>query len=463
MTQTLARQFFNETAVQEALDQLTNRLAESQSNLDGIRPPKQELTEDYTDILESVESLRGRELFYPYLSSGLGNGPLVELADGSVKYDFIIGIGVHYLGHSDPNLTRSVLKGALEDTVMQGNLQQNEASIRLMEQFIEIANRHGDGPDHCFLTSSGAMANENALKILFHGRPGADRVLTFEGGFSGRSLALAQVTDKPGYREGLPETIGVEQIPFVSQSQSDQAVEEALNTLEDRLEKADRYGCLMGELIQGEGGFYPIHESYLDGIVRRLEQHDVPLLVDEVQSFGRTARPFAYQLYGIDDHVDVVTVGKLTQTCATLFRNKWNPDPGLISQTFTSSTTAIAASNHILTELTGGDYFGDNGKNSTIHDWAVEQLEAIRDRHPDLIEGPYGRGAMVGFRVLDGTKERTLQFLHRLFDNGVIGFLAGSDPTRVRFLIPGGAVSRDDVRTVFDIVEDTLREVRADQ
>jgi 4-aminobutyrate aminotransferase-like enzyme len=454
--ETIGDRLFEDEHIQQSLDRVIDRLRDYQSDLTEIKPPESDLEQSYESILQSVEQNRGRGLFYPYLSSGLGNGPLVELGDGSVKYDFITGIGVHVLGHSDPKLTRTVLEAALQDTVMQGNLQQNEDSVRLMEELLAVANRQGAGLDHCFLTSSGAMANENALKILFHAREGANRVLAFENGFSGRTLALAQITDKPAYRRGLPETLDVDLIPFYPEHRDgDPGV--PLEKLDDHLSRhADDYGCMMMELVQGEGGFYPIEPDFLDGVLDRLEAHNVPVFVDEVQSFGRTSEPFTFQSYGINERVDVVTVGKMTQTCATLFREEWNPEPGLVSQTFTSSTTAIRASRHVLDRLMEGDYFGESGLNMTLHRRVVEELKEVQSRHPELIQGPFGIGAMVGFQVLDGSKDRTKQFLHQLFENGVIGFLAGEDPCRVRFLLPVGALETDHVKRAVQIVEETL-------
>jgi 4-aminobutyrate aminotransferase-like enzyme len=57
------------------------------------------------NYLQEFAADRGGKLFYDYIGSGIGNGPLVELADGSVKYDFITGIGVHYFGHSHPGVS----------------------------------------------------------------------------------------------------------------------------------------------------------------------------------------------------------------------------------------------------------------------------------------------------------------------------------------------------------------------
>ena len=58
------------------------------------------------------------------------------------------------------------------------------------------------------------MANENALKLLFHYQPRKTRILAFEGCFIGRTLALASITDKAKYRDGLPGTLSVDYLPF---------------------------------------------------------------------------------------------------------------------------------------------------------------------------------------------------------------------------------------------------------
>ena len=77
------------------------------------------------------------------------------------------------------------------------------------------------------------------------------------------------------------------------------------------------------------------------------------------------------------------------------------------------------------------------------------------------MSGPFGIGAMIAFTVFDGNLETTKKFLHALFEAGVVGFYAGMNPARVRFLIPVGAISIDDIDNVSAIVERTLAEVAA--
>src|SRR6185295_15939981 len=103
-------------------------LAEHQKALTAVRPPNPERQVTYDACLKQFGEHRAGALFYPYLGSGIGNGPFVELADGSVKFDMISGIGVHHFGHSNPALVNAASDAALRDTVMQGNLQQNAES-----------------------------------------------------------------------------------------------------------------------------------------------------------------------------------------------------------------------------------------------------------------------------------------------------------------------------------------------
>ena len=79
--------------------------------------------------------------------------------------------------------------------------------------------------------------------------------------------------------------------------------------------------------------------------------------------------------------------------------------------------------------------------------------------YPDWIQGPFGLGVMIGFSVFDGSEKITKGFLHQLFKNGVIAFNAGHSPTRVRFLLPVGAVTFEDIDQVCRIIMGTLKEM----
>ncbi|MBI3395123.1 MAG: aminotransferase class III-fold pyridoxal phosphate-dependent enzyme [Spirochaetia bacterium] len=452
-----SEQFEADPGFREAREQILGAFASHQKGIDGIRPPDPERLKASRDTMQSLSGMRGTDLFYPYLGSGFGRGPFVELIDGSVKYDFIAGIGVHFLGHGHPAVVRAALDGALRSTVMQGNLQQNVETHEFMHLLLSAANRGSAEMDHCFLTTSGAMANENALKIAFQAKAPADRVLAFESCFAGRTLALSHVTDKPAYRKGLPPTLSVDYVPFFDYRDPEGSTHRALKALERHIERyPGRHAAMICELVQGEGGFYPGSPQFFTTLMQALSQKKIPIIVDEIQTFGRTTHPFVFQHFGLDRFVDIVTVGKLTQVCATLFRGAFKPGPGLLSQTFTASTSAISCGTAILKELLHGDYYGTGGRIEHLHNYMVHALDGIAVRSNGKLGGPYGIGAMIAFRVLDGSEETSKRFTKQLFENGVISFTSGRDPVRLRFLLPAGAVTEKDIDAVAAIVESTL-------
>ena len=432
-------------------------LQDHQRHLTGVRPPDAEKKTSYEQMLKQFGDLRAGALWFPYLGSGFGRGALVELADGSVKYDLISGIGVHYFGHAHAGVVEACLDAAVRDTVMQGNLEQGQESVRLSRTLVDLAARKGAAIKHCFLSTSGAMANENALKLVFQKKTPANRVLAFSGAFAGRTMALAQITDKAAYRAGLPTVLPVDYVPFFDASRPAESTAAAVQVLRTHLHRyPGQHAVMCFELVQGEGGYHVGSREFFVALMEELKKHDVAVWADEVQTFGRTFEPFAFQHFGLDSFVDLVTVGKLTQVCATLFTEPYRPKPGLISQTFTAATSAIAAAQVILDEMIRGDFFGPEGRNARFHRRFVGHLEPVAKRHPDWVRGPFGIGGMIAMTVFDGSEEATKKFLHALYDAGVIGFIAGSSPARARFLLPCGNLADEDVDAACKLIEQTL-------
>lgn len=448
----IAEALNNDPRVLEAKKLLISAVKSHQEQITGIRPPIASLKQSYDGLLANFAHYRGAKLWFPFLGSGIGKGALVELADGSIKYDFIAGIGVHYWGHSHHDLIASGIDAAISDTIMQGNLQQNIDSVELSALLVQTSKF-----DHCFLTSSGAMANENALKIAFQKNYPARRVLAFERCFVGRTLAISQITDKAAYREGLPSNMLVDYVPYFDVNKPEESTKAAISTLEKYLHRYPKeYAVMCFEFIQGEGGFHQGASDFFKAIMVILKENNIAIFADEVQTFGRTPELFAFQYYGLEEYIDIASIGKLSQVCATLFMESYKPRSGLLSQTFTSSTSAIKASKIIITELINGGYYGPNGKIQHIHNHFASQLERLSKKHPSLIQGPFGLGCMIAFTPYDGDAQKVTSFVHCLFEAGVLSFIAGENPTRVRFLVPAGAVTNEDIDNVIKIIEETL-------
>lgn len=460
MAKTIADSYFNDPRIEKAKSLIAQALTEHKSKITGTKNADKELKDTYQKLIQDFSNDRGGNLFYNYIGSGIGNGALVELADGSVKYDFITGIGVHYFGHSHSDLIRAQIEGALSNTTMSGNLQQNNDSPKLFKLILEQANKYDAGFDHLFMTSSGVMAAENSLKIAFHKRFPAYRILAFEKCFMGRTLAVSQITDKDAYRKGLPQTLNVDYIPFYDDTDHQGSIDKAVAMLKKYFERyPGQYAAFCMELVQGEGGYWVGHTDYFKAIAKICKENNLSIIVDEVQTFMRTKEMFAFQYFGLDKDIDLVNIGKNAQICATLYRNDHKPTPGLISQTFTSANTAISAAYYIINEIAHNGYLGENGKIQKLHNKFSSLLGALHKKYPDYIEGPWGLGAMVGMTLFKGDTAKSKDFTLKLFDNGVLSFMAGSSPTRVRFLIPAGVATEEDIERACEIIEKTLIEM----
>lgn len=461
MKDLVATKLSKDPRIAQAKSLIQAALYDAKNDIDKVKAPSEDRQLYFMDLASRCSQARGGNIYYPYLGSGIGNGPLVELEDGSVKYDFITGIGVHYFGHSHEEVIMSSIDAAIQDTVMQGHLQQNADQMHLMESFLELARKNGASLDHCFLTSTGATANENAMKIIFQKNFPANRMLAFRKCFAGRTMALANMTDKAVYRDGLPQALNVDYLPFYNENDHEGSIRRALKVLRKHLERfPGMHAGMCMELIQGEGGYFPGNIEFFKEIIEVLKENNIAVWFDEVQTFGRTTEPFAFQHFGLDDLVDVVTVGKMSQVCATIYKNHFKPRPGLISQTFTSSTSAIRASLLILDKLKNAKLCGADGKIMQLHNCFVKNIESLATVFPGQFTGPYGLGGMVAFTVFDGDLEKTKSFANKLFENGVISFIAGKNPTRIRFLMPVMAVEEKDIDEVCRIISRTMTECK---
>lgn len=427
------------------------------NRLNGIRPAHNALKVDYAETLKRFSEDRGRDLYFPYLASGAGSGPFVELADGSVKYDMIAGIGVHFFGHSHPELMSAVIDGITSD-VMHGNLQPGIEGAELSRAILARVGKESR-LKHCWLTTCGTMANENALKIIRQKKFPATRIFAFEDCFAGRSSAMAEITDNPSYRDGLPVYGEVSYIPMFKRELSvEQNVRAALERIDYQMSRfPGKYAALMLELVQGEGGFNFGPREYYAALFEACHARGLAVWVDEIQTFGRTGELFAYQTFGLEKHVDVVTVAKLLQASLLLYASEYNPRPGLVAGTFTGSASSLVSAKRILELLDETKMFGKEGKIARLSSRFANELDVLKNGR---CKGKIGEvrilGGMVGFVPFDGSMKAVKETLMALFDRGVVAFYCGHGPHLIRMLPPLGAMEERHVKEVCLLIGDTL-------
>ena len=216
-TMTESRSLLDSPRFRAAKKELLDAIAQSSTRVQGVKPAPAapESREAYLKSIQDFERDRGRDLYFPFLSSGLGSGPFVELTDGSVKWDMITAIGVNFFGHSHPELMGELING-VSSGVMQGNLQPG---VEAKEILSTILSKIGSNCriNHAWLMCSGTMSNEIALKIIRQKKAPATKILAFRDCFAGRSTAMQEITDNPGYRQGQPVYGEVYYLPFYNE------------------------------------------------------------------------------------------------------------------------------------------------------------------------------------------------------------------------------------------------------
>jgi acetylornithine aminotransferase len=435
-------------AVREAAEKLLRAVAEEAGEraLDAKR---------YERAIRELGRARGRPLLAPALASGLGRGARVRLADGTWKLDLIGGIGVCGLGHGDRDLLETAVVAAASDVVFQGHLLPGPEYTRLARALLRHAGRR---LRHVWLSVSGAMANENALKILLHKRYPADRILVFEGGFAGRTTTLAELTDKPDFRAGLPLRGNALPVPFFDPGAPESTVC-SLEAIEAHLRRhPGRIAGMLFELVQGEGGVRIAPREFFVALMERCREHGLAVWVDEVQTFGRTGELFAFQTLELEPYIDIVTVGKILQGSAVLFTRAYKPDPRLVAGTYAGATVGMAVGARVIERLESEGYLGAEGRVAVLARRIGRRFESLAKRLPNAVHAHTGIGAMHAFVPFDGSPEAAAAVLRAAFEEGVLLFTAGENPTRIRMLPPLNTTD-EELETGFAMLDKALRRV----
>lgn len=448
-----------------AKSELLKTIAEASQKVGGIKPSQsEEIRKAYLAEIQEFQKDRGRELYFPYLSSGLGSGPYVELLDGSVKLDLITGIGINFFGHSHPELMGEMINGLSSD-VMQGNLQPG---IEARETIRAVVSRVGAKSrlKHGWLMCSGTMVNEVALKIIRQKKSPATKIMAFRDCFAGRSTAMQEITDQPGYRQGQPLYGEVHYLPFYDpQLTLEQNMAATVGAMKENLARyPGKFAAVMMEPIQGEGGFNVGPREWYVRVFEEARRGGLTIWLDEIQTFGRTGELFAYQTLGLEEYVDVVTIGKMLQSCMVLYSEEYNPKPGLVAGTFSGSTVALRTARRVVELLDEGKYLGKDGKIQKLSARFVDNLTKLSAGScKGMISETRNIGGMIAFAPFAGTMDDVKATLLKLFDLGVVAFYCGHGPYLIRMLAPLGAMTEAQIDEATGLIEKSLKLVADDR
>ena len=450
-------QVSNDQNINEAIQKIVQEIGKHGQSITGPRSADEERASSFQGFMEEVTVLRGRPLSYPYMGTGAGRGPYVELEDGSVKLDLLNGIGINILGHSHPRIIEASLRGAMSNIVVQGNIQPNREYIELLKKLTSIASKNSRLKQG-WLTTSGSMANENALKIVRQKHSPARKVVAMKAAFAGRTTLMAEITDNAALKVGLPPYDEILRVPFYDKN-NPSSTAEATRVLKDHIEqnKGD-ISAFMFEPLQGEGGYNVAPREYFLPLFELCKANKIAIWADEVQTFARSGEFFAFEKLGLGEYIDVCTVAKSLQLGATLYTEEYNPQPNLVAGTFAGTSSAFCAGMAVLDELSQG-YMGDDGKIQKIHEGFIQMLtELSKTTCKGLLREPDGMGLMVAVIPLDGSLEKVKELLKVLYDNGLIAFKCGRGPYKLRFLLPA-VLTEKDIQVARGIIEKSILEL----
>jgi acetylornithine aminotransferase len=255
--------------------------------------------------------------------------------NNGVEYlDLYSGHGVISIGHSNPHYVAQ-LKNQLDAIGFYSNAIQNPLQVELAEKLGKLS---GYDDYNLFLCSSGAEANENALKLAsFH--TNKSRVISFHNAFHGRTSAAVATTDNPK----IVAPMNAQQVvTFLPLNQ--------IELVEGELQKGD-VCCVIIEGIQGVGGLDEGTTEFFQALEKVCAQYEVILILDEVQSgYGRTGKFFAHQHHNIKADIICLAkgMGNGFPIGGIMIAPKIKASYGLLGTTFGGSHLACAAGIAVL-------------------------------------------------------------------------------------------------------------------
>lgn len=287
-----------------------------------------------------LSSKETRQLFDQYVIPNYGRFPVTLVrgegsyvwdAEGVRYLDFFPGWGCNLLGHCPQPVVEAV-REQLGRLIHVPNTWYTEQQ----GQWAKALSERSFG-GKAFFCNSGTEANEAAIKLVrLHTDGRRYKIITFDGGFHGRTLGSTTATAQPKYHQGLgPLMAGFTYCPYGDLATVQRAID-------------DETGAIMIEPIQGEGGVRIPPDGFLAGLRQLADDRGLLLVFDEVQTgCGRTGHWFAYQHFGVTP--DVMTLAKATcgglAGAAMLVKPELAPSlkPGMHAATFGGNPIAAAA------------------------------------------------------------------------------------------------------------------------
>jgi predicted acetylornithine/succinylornithine family transaminase len=320
-----------------------------------------------------------------------GQGMMLYDTEGRAYLDFVAGIAVMALGHSDPGVIAAIQEQAGR-LMHVSNLFYTEPMARLAARLCELS-----FADRVFFSNSGSEANEGAIKFArryarANGHENKTQIVSFEHAFHGRTMGALAITPKEAYqapfRPLMPDTVLA---PF-----NDIAALDSIIT--------ERTCAVFVEPVQGEGGVYPATPEFMQALRAHCDRVDALLICDEVQcGLGRTGDLWAHTALGVTP--DMMTLAKPLASgmpigailCTEAVASKIKA--GEHGSTFAGGPLTCHVAEYVIERIQDEAFLAHVGE---MGDYLRDRLAEINSPH---IKDVRGRGLMVGVELdIDASK-----------------------------------------------------------
>ena len=369
------------------------------------------------NIEENNKFIIGNYSRYP-ISIIRGEGSYVYDSNNKKYLDFISGIAVNNLGHSNEGIKKAIIE-QLDKLVHISNLFLIPSQIKLAKSLTSNLPRY-----KVFFCNSGTEANEAAFKLarkwgIFNNKK---TIISVTGGFHGRTFGSLSATTPKKYKEGFyPLVPGFKTAKFND-----------INSIKSIIKQDKKILAVIIEPIQGEAGVKISDKKYLQELFKICKKNKILLIADEVQvGIGRTGKLFGFENYDIKP--DIITLAKALGggiPCGAIIANPDISDfltPGSHGTTMGGNPLAMASGLSMLNQIKKPSFLNNVNKKGELF---LDKLKKLSSS--DLIKEVRGKGLILAIEFYEEKKARL--FVNKCIKNGLLVLI--TEKYNVRILPP---------------------------
>ena len=363
-----------------------------------------------------------------------GKGSYLYSKNGKKYLDFVQGIAVNSLGHSNPKLIKTINYQAKK-------LWHVSNAFRIPEgEKLAKKIKEKTFADYVMFQNSGAEATEAAIKVARRyffsiGKKKKYKILCVKNSFHGRTIATINASGSKKMMEGFgPKLIGFSHFKFGDHKSLEKSI------------SADT-AAIMIETIMGEGGIKVIPDWCLKSLRKICDRKKILLILDEVQcGVGRTGKFFAFENSGVKPDIVPIAkgIGGGFPIGAVLMTKKVAKSmiPGTHGSTFGGNPLAMSVGNKVMDEIFKKGFLKRVIK---LSNYFLSELEKVKDDFPKIIEEIRGKGFLIGIKLYVNQKK----FIKKLVENKLLTIKAGENVVR---LLPPLNVRKNEIDESIKII-----------